>query len=60
MKYKFVEDLTSDVMYEAYGKDLKELFENAAKGMFHIISCGNAPLKGERAQKKLELKNSGV
>ena len=37
MKYKFVEDLTSDVMYEAYGKDLKELFENAALALLSVI-----------------------
>lgn len=36
-KYKFIDDLTSDVMFEAYGKDLKELFENAAEAMFSII-----------------------
>lgn len=49
---------TADVGIKAQGATLTELFENAAKGMFHIISCGNAPLKGERAQKKLELKNN--
>lgn len=37
MKYKFIEDLTSDVMFEAYGKDLKELFSNAAEALFSII-----------------------
>ncbi len=37
MKYKFIEDLTSDVMFEAYGKDLKEVFENAAEAMFSVI-----------------------
>ena len=36
-KYKFIDDLTSDVMFEAYGKDLKELFENAAEAMFSLI-----------------------
>ena len=36
-KYKFIKDLTSDVMYEAYGKDLKELFENAALGLLSVI-----------------------
>ncbi len=36
-KYKFVEDLTSDVMFEAYGMDLKELFENSALALFSII-----------------------
>lgn len=37
MKYKFIEDLTSDVMFEAYGKNLKELFENAAEAMFSVM-----------------------
>ena len=30
MKYKFIEDLTSDVIFEAYGKNLKGSFSNAA------------------------------
>ncbi len=37
MKYKFIEDLTSDVVFEAYGKDLEELFENAAFALFSVI-----------------------
>ena len=37
MKFKFIEDLTSDVMFEAYGKNLKELFENSAEALFTII-----------------------
>jgi SHS2 domain-containing protein len=36
-KYKFIDDLTSDVMFEAYGKSLKEVFENAAEAMFSVI-----------------------
>ena len=36
-KYKFIDDLTSDVMFEAYGKDLKEVFTNAAEAMFKVI-----------------------
>ncbi len=36
-KYKFLDDITSDVMFEAYGKDLKELFQNAAEALFSII-----------------------
>lgn len=36
-KYKFIDDLTSDVLFEAYGKDLKELFENSALALFSII-----------------------
>jgi SHS2 domain-containing protein len=37
MKYKFIDDLTSDVLFEAYGKDLKELFANAASALFSVI-----------------------
>ena len=37
MKYRFIDDLTSDVMFEAFGKDLKEVFENAAEAMFTVI-----------------------
>ncbi len=37
MKYKFIDDLTSDVMFEAFGKDLKEVFTNAAEAMFSVI-----------------------
>lgn len=36
-KYKFIDDLTSDVMFEAYGKSLKEVFENSAEAMFSVI-----------------------
>ena len=36
-KFKFLDDLTSDVMFEAYGKDLKELFENAALALSSVI-----------------------
>ncbi len=35
--YKFIDDLTSDVMFEASGHDLKEAFENAAEAMFSLI-----------------------
>ena len=36
-KYKFFDEITSDVIFEAYGKDLKEIFANAAEAMFHFI-----------------------
>jgi SHS2 domain-containing protein len=36
MKYKFIDTITSDVLYEAYGKSLKELFENAAEALASI------------------------
>jgi SHS2 domain-containing protein len=36
MKYKFIDTITSDVLYEAYGNSLKELFENAAEALASI------------------------
>ena len=36
-KYKFLEDIAiADIAYEAYGKDLNELFENAALAIFEL------------------------
>ena len=37
MEYKFIKDLTSDVLFEAYGKTASELFENAAKALLSVI-----------------------
>ncbi|NQU78432.1 archease [Candidatus Woesearchaeota archaeon] len=37
MKYKFIDEITSDVVFEAYGSSLKELFENSAEAMFSMI-----------------------
>ena len=37
MGYRMLDDLTSDVMFEATGKDLNELFSSAAQGLFSII-----------------------
>jgi len=47
-KYKFIDDLTSDVMFEAYGRDLKEVFANAAEAMFTII-CQIKKVKPKKA-----------
>jgi SHS2 domain-containing protein len=47
-KYKFIDDLTSDVMFEAYGKDLKEVFANAAEAMFTVI-CHIKKVKPRKA-----------
>ena len=46
-KFKFIEDLTSDVMIEAYGITLKQVFENAAFGMFSVI-CQIDKIKPEK------------
>ena len=54
MKYKFIEDLTSDVMFEARGKTLNELFENAALAMFDVI-CKVDKVKGKK-KIKVEVK----
>jgi SHS2 domain-containing protein len=37
MKFRFVKDLTSDVVFEAYGKNKKDLFENAALALSSVI-----------------------
>lgn len=36
-RYKFIDDLTSDVLFIAYGKDLKQLYENTALAVASII-----------------------
>ena len=47
-KYRFIDDLTSDVMFEAYGKGLKEVFGNAAEAMFTVI-CHIKKVKPEKS-----------
>lgn len=50
-KYKFLEDVAiADIAYEAYGKDLNELFENAAMAIFEL----SANLKTVEAREKIE------
>ncbi len=49
-KYKFLDNITSDVAYEAYGKDLKELFENAALALFTVI-CKVGEVKPDKKEK---------
>ena len=52
MKYKFLEDVAlADIAYEAYGKDLNELFENAAMAIFEL----SVELKTVEAKKKFEI-----
>jgi SHS2 domain-containing protein len=36
-KFEFLDITTSDVAFEAYGKDLNELFKNSALAMFEVI-----------------------
>ena len=35
--YRFLDDLTSDVMFEAFGNALEEVFTSSAEGMFSVI-----------------------
>ena len=50
-KYKFLEKVAiADIAYEAYGKNLNEMFENAALAIFEL----SAELKTVDAKKKLE------
>ena len=50
-KYKFLEDIAiADIAYEAYGKNLDELFENAAMAIFEL----SADIKTIDAKQKLE------
>ncbi|MAG19945.1 archease [archaeon] len=55
MKFKFIEDLTSDVMFEAYGKNEKELFENSALALFNVI----CRVKKVKNKKKVKIKVKG-
>lgn len=50
-KYRFLEDVAiADIAYEAYGKDLNELFENAALAVFEL----SADLETVDAVEKIE------
>ena len=50
-RYKFLEDIAiADIAYEAYGKDLNELFENAAMAIFEL----SADIKTVEAKEKIE------
>jgi SHS2 domain-containing protein len=53
-KYKFIDDLTSDVMFESYGKSLKEVFENSAEAMFSVI-C-QLDRVGQTVRKEVQVK----
>ena len=50
-KYKFLEDVAiADIAFEAYGKDLNEVFENAALAIFEL----SADVETIDAVKKIE------
>lgn len=57
MKYKFI-DHTADVMFEAYGRNLNKLFENAALATFET-QCDLKKVK-RKIKKKIKLKNEDI
>jgi len=58
MKYKILDELTSDVMFEAYGKDKKELFSNSAEALFSIM-CNIKEVKPE-IKKEIDVKGRDI
>ena len=57
-KYRFIDDLTSDVMFEAYGKTLKALFENAAEALLSVI-CQIRKVR-PRVEREIEMEADSV
>lgn len=58
MKYKFIDEIKSDVMFEAYGSNLKELFENAAEALLSVI-CKIKQVKAKEAE-EFEMKGENL
>ena len=57
MKYKFLEH-TADVMFEAYGKNLNEVFRNSAFAVFDV-QCDLKKV-GNKVKKRINLKNDSA
>jgi SHS2 domain-containing protein len=55
-KFEFVDITTADVAFVAYGKDLNELFSNAALAMFEVM----INTKDIKPKEKRELKVDGI
>ena len=53
--FRIVEDLTSDVMFKAYGKTEGELLENSARALFNIM-CETKEVENK---KKIEVEVEG-
>jgi SHS2 domain-containing protein len=54
-KFEFVDITTADVAFIAYGKNLNELFENAALAFFEVM----INTKQVKPKKKIEVKVDG-
>ena len=46
---------TADVGIKAHGNTITELFENAARGMFSVITCEGANPQGSLVEKNIEI-----
>jgi SHS2 domain-containing protein len=57
-KYKFFDEITSDVVFEAYGDTLNAVFSNAAEAMFTII-C-KLDMVEPKTEKKIEVHADNV
>ncbi|MEM7825351.1 MAG: archease [Candidatus Aenigmatarchaeota archaeon] len=58
MKFKFLDITTADVAFEAYGKDLDELFANAALAMFEVMV--NTKQVEPKIERKVEIEGSDL
>jgi SHS2 domain-containing protein len=54
--YRFIDDLTSDVMFEARGKTLNQVFANAAIALFDVI----AQVEKVKAEKSVRVTVKGL
>jgi len=57
-KFKFIDITTADVAFEAYGKDLNDLFANSALAMFEVII--NTKQIKPKIEKKVKLKGNDL
>jgi len=57
-KFKFIDITTSDVAFIAYGKDLNELFANAALAMFEVMI--NSKQIEPKVERKVKVKGDDL
>jgi SHS2 domain-containing protein len=57
-KFKFIDITTADVAFEAYGKDLNELFANAALAMFEVMI--NTKQINSKEERKVEVEGNDL
>lgn len=57
-RYEILEDITADIGFIVYGKNLNELFENAAIAMFEVmIDLKNVE---ERIERKIQIESNDL